>query len=48
MCRNCFWDIYWGRVGQLLASFSPVLSYSPKSLAKVNSARFVLVSKVAN
>ena len=37
--RNCFWDSYWGRGGQLLAKcFSPSLVTVPESL--------LLVSKV--
>ena len=30
--RNCFWDRYWGRASQLLASFFPVPGNSPRSL----------------
>ena len=30
--RNCFWDSDWRRAGQLLASFFPVPSNSPRSL----------------
>ena len=26
--RNCFWDRYWGRAGQLLANFFPCPYYS--------------------
>ena len=32
--RNCFWDSYWGRAGQLLVNFSPEV------FANVNSAQF--------
>ena len=47
--RNCFWDCYWARVDQLLA-WLLVLSLVtvPEVLAKVNSAQFLLVFKVAN
>ena len=47
--RKCLWDRYPARVGQLLA-WLLVLSLVtvPEVLAKVNSARFLLVFKVAN
>ena len=47
--RKCLWDRYWARVGQLLAWLLVLpLVTVPEVLAKVNSAQFLLVFKVAN
>ena len=37
--RNCFWDCYCGRAGQLLANCFHIPSCSPRSLCK-NPAQF--------
>ena len=46
--RSCFWDRDWWRAGQLLANFSLSLVTIPEVFAWVNSAQFLLVSKVVN
>ena len=35
MSRNCFWDRYWERAGQLLASFPRSLVTVPEFFAKL-------------
>ena len=38
--RNCFWDRYWVRAGQLLANCSLSLITVPEVISKVNSSQF--------
>ena len=47
--RNCFWDCYWGRAGQLLVNFFPCpWLQSHKSLRNLTRSSFFLTSKVPN